>query len=183
MTKFFWKFSAKSTEFEVSSLGLDFQVSVSEFLMKSRSRSFNQVSVSKVTVSTTSLVEGISCQVFLQPKLRRQRPRIRAGAFQRPRQDPFFHFQRPIIAYDIILLNQPWHDLFKRKQIHYLCSLYIFNFQVHPRQDPFHHPSTQKKLLRTIFLHQTNLFDACRVYLNTKFIVLSIQVTGVTAFT
>ena len=23
------------------------------------------------------------------------------------------HFQRPLIAYDVILLNQPWHDLFK----------------------------------------------------------------------
>ena len=33
--------------------------------------------------------------------------------------------QRPLIAYDVILLNQPWHDLFKRKQTHSLCSLYI----------------------------------------------------------
>ena len=45
MATFVWEISAKSTTFEVS---------VSEFLMTSRFRSFN--SVSKVTVSTTSLV-------------------------------------------------------------------------------------------------------------------------------
>jgi len=33
------------------------------------------------------------------------------------------HFQRPHIALEVILLNQPWHDLFKRKETHYLCSL------------------------------------------------------------
>jgi len=37
------------------SLDVEFQVSVSGFLMKSQSRRFNQVSVSKATVSTTSL--------------------------------------------------------------------------------------------------------------------------------
>ena len=47
---------AKCTNFEVSSLGFELQVSVSEFLMKSRSRNFDQVSVSKGTVSTTSLL-------------------------------------------------------------------------------------------------------------------------------
>jgi len=31
MTTFFWKISAKSTNFEVSSLGLEFQLSVSNF--------------------------------------------------------------------------------------------------------------------------------------------------------
>ena len=41
----FEKISAKCTNFEAWSLGIEFQVSVSEFLMKSRSRSFNQVSV------------------------------------------------------------------------------------------------------------------------------------------
>jgi len=70
MTTFFWKISAKCTSFEVSSLGLglDFQVSSLglEFQVSSlglgvfdevsvSSRNFNQVSVSKVTVSTTSL--------------------------------------------------------------------------------------------------------------------------------
>jgi len=50
MTTFF-KISAKCTNFEVSVS--NFKSRVSEFLMKSRSRSFNQVS--KVTVSTTSL--------------------------------------------------------------------------------------------------------------------------------
>jgi len=53
----FFKISVKCTNFEVSSLGLEVQVSVSGFLMKSRSRSFNQASVSKVTVSTASLRE------------------------------------------------------------------------------------------------------------------------------
>jgi len=49
----FYKISANSTIFEVSSrLSLKFQVSVLEFLMKSRYQSFNQVSVLKVTVST-----------------------------------------------------------------------------------------------------------------------------------
>jgi len=94
-----------------------------------------------------------------------------------------FH-QLPLRAYHVILLKQPWHDLFKRKETHSLCSLYILNLPVCPRQGPFQHPSTQKTLLRTIFLHQTNLFDACRVHLNTKFIkILSIQVTDVTIFT
>jgi len=94
------------------------------------------------------------------------------------------HFQRPLIACDVILLNQPWHDLFKRKQTHSLCSLYILNLLVRPRQGPFEHPSTHKIILRTTFLHQTNLFDAFRVNLNTKFIkILSTQVTGLAAFT
>jgi len=39
------------------SLSLELQVSVLEFLMKSQSWSFNQVSVSKITVSTTSLLK------------------------------------------------------------------------------------------------------------------------------
>ena len=33
------------------------------------------------------------------------------------------HFQRPLIAYNVILLDQPGHDLFKRKQTHPVCSL------------------------------------------------------------
>jgi len=61
------------------------------------------------------------------------------------------HFQRPLIAYDVILLNQPWHDLFKRKQTHSLRSLHILNLPVHPRQGPFQHPSTQMTLSRTNF--------------------------------
>jgi len=48
------------------SLGLEFQVSVSEFLMKSRSRSFNQVSVSKVTVSTQPLKTAYYCSVVIR---------------------------------------------------------------------------------------------------------------------
>jgi len=44
VTTFFSKIWANSTNFEIS-----------EFFMKSRSRRFNEVSVSKVTVSTTSL--------------------------------------------------------------------------------------------------------------------------------
>jgi len=59
----FFSISAKSTTFEVSSLGLEFQISVSDFLMKSRSRRFNEVSVSKVTVSTTSLFIGLQYSV------------------------------------------------------------------------------------------------------------------------
>jgi len=60
---FFWKISAKCTNFEVSSLGLELQVSslglglgIFDEISVS-SRNFNQVSVSvsKVTVSTTSL--------------------------------------------------------------------------------------------------------------------------------
>jgi len=57
MTTSFWKTSAIPTNFEVSSLGLEFQVSTVSLtiLMKSRSRSFNSVLVSKVTVSIASL--------------------------------------------------------------------------------------------------------------------------------
>ena len=55
----FWKISAKCTNFEVTSLGLELQVSslglgVFDEVSVS-SRNFNQVSVSEVTVSTTSL--------------------------------------------------------------------------------------------------------------------------------
>ena len=43
---------------------------------------------------------------------------------------------------------------------------------------------SEKNLSRTIFFHQSNLFYACRVYLNTKFIKISSkQVWVVTAFT
>jgi len=59
MTKFLWKVSAKCTNFEVSSLGLELQVSslgLGVFGEVSvSSQNFNQVSVSKVTVSTASL--------------------------------------------------------------------------------------------------------------------------------
>jgi len=58
MATFFEKFRQNPQIFEVWSLGLnlEFQVSVSELLMKSRFRRFNQVSVAKVTVSTTLLI-------------------------------------------------------------------------------------------------------------------------------
>jgi len=60
MTTFIKRISTKCTNFEVSSLGLELQVLVSEFFyeVSVSSRNFNQVSVSvlKVTVSTTSLV-------------------------------------------------------------------------------------------------------------------------------
>ena len=67
------------------------------------------------------------------------------------------NFQRFLIAYDVILLNQPLHDLFKRKQTHSLCSLCILNFPVRPRQGPFQHPSTLKALLRTSFFTSNEL--------------------------
>jgi len=92
------------------------------------------------------------------------------------------HFQRPLVVDDVILFNQPWHDLFKHKQTHSICSLDIINLPVRPRQGPFRHPSTQKT--RTTFWQQTNLFDGCRVYLNSKFIkILSTQVIGISSFT
>jgi len=53
VTTFKKKNSAKCTNFEVSVL--NFKSRVSGFLMKSLSRSFNQISVSKVAVSTISL--------------------------------------------------------------------------------------------------------------------------------
>ena len=56
------------------------------------------------------------------------------------------HFQFPLLANDVILLNQPWQDLFKHKQPHSLCSLYIVNLPVRPRQGPFQNPSTQQTL-------------------------------------
>jgi len=67
MTTFFSKIPAKCTHFEVSSLGLELQVSslglgvFDEALVSSRN--FNQVSVSvsKVTVSTTSLMFTFFC--------------------------------------------------------------------------------------------------------------------------
>jgi len=49
MKTFFWKISAKSTNFEVWSLGLGFQVSSLGI--------FDKVSISKVTISTTSLLD------------------------------------------------------------------------------------------------------------------------------
>jgi len=102
----------------------------------------------------------------------------RRKPFQRPRQDPF---SAPLIGYDVILLNQPWHELFKHKQTNCLCSSYIINLPVRPGQGPFQHPSQKTQ---DDFLHQTNLFDAYRVYLNIKFIKrLSTQATGVTALT
>jgi len=52
----------------------------------------------------------------------------RAGASLSSALDKI-HFQRPI-ADDVILLNQPWHDLFKHKQTPYLC---ILNLPVRPR--------------------------------------------------
>jgi len=61
------------------------------------------------------------------------------------------HFQRPLIAYDVILFNQPWHDLFTSIQTQSLWSLCILNFPVRPRQGPFQRPSTQKIISRTIF--------------------------------
>jgi len=62
ITTFFKKLSAKCTNFEVSSLGLGPEHQVSSLGLgvfdevSVSSRNFNQVSVSKVTVSTTSLV-------------------------------------------------------------------------------------------------------------------------------
>jgi len=62
MTTFFWKISAKCTNFEVPSLGLELQVSSLGVFdeVSVSSRNFNQVSVSfsKVTVSTSSLPFG-----------------------------------------------------------------------------------------------------------------------------
>ena len=49
LTKFFWKFFAKSTNFEVPSLSLGIFDEV-----------LNEVSVSKVTVSTTSLLFSVA---------------------------------------------------------------------------------------------------------------------------
>jgi len=64
MTTYFLKILAKCTNFEVSSLGLGLELQVSSLDLNLgvfdevsvSSRNFNQVSVSKVTVSTTSLV-------------------------------------------------------------------------------------------------------------------------------
>ena len=61
------------------------------------------------------------------------------------------HFQRPLVADDVILLNQPWNDLFKRKQTHSRCSLYILNLPVGPSQCPFQYPSTQTTLSKDDF--------------------------------
>ena len=72
----------------------------------------------------------------------------RRKPYQCPRQDPFLAH---LLAYDVILLNQPWHDLFKRKQPQSLCSLYILILPLRPMQGPFQQPSTKKTLLRTIF--------------------------------
>ena len=63
MTTFLWKISAKPTNFEVSSLGLELHVSILALGLGAfggvsvSSQNFNQVSVSvsKVTVSTASL--------------------------------------------------------------------------------------------------------------------------------
>ena len=60
MTTVFWKISQKFTSFKISSLDLEFQISVSEFLIKPQSRSFNEVSVSKVTVSTKLLLFSVA---------------------------------------------------------------------------------------------------------------------------
>jgi len=49
-----------------------------------------------------------------------------------------------------------------------VSTQFVLNLLVRPRQGPFQHHFTQKTFLRTFFLHQTNLFDACQVYLNTK---------------
>jgi len=61
---------------------------------------------------------------------------------------PCFLFKRNCLNFlnAVILLNQPWQHLFKCKQTHSLCSLYIFNLPVRPRQGPFQHPSTQKTI-------------------------------------
>ena len=60
VTTFFSNSSAKFTNFEVwsLSLGLKFQVSVSDLLMKSRSRSFCEVSVSNFTVFSRPMAYG-----------------------------------------------------------------------------------------------------------------------------
>ena len=66
----------------------------------------------------------------------------RSKPFQRPRQDLFSAPPHRLWRH---LLNQPWHDLFKRKQTHSRRTLYILNLLMHLRQGPFHqHPSTQK---------------------------------------
>jgi len=86
--------------------------------------------------------------------------------------------------------NIPRSPLHKSAPIKSIMSYNRFNAETAspncpiPRQGPFQHPSTQKTLLGTTFLHQTKLFDGCRVYLKTKFIkILSTQVTDVTTFT
>jgi len=103
--------------------------------------------------------------------------------------------------------NIPRSPLHKSAPIKSIMSYNRFNAETAspncpiPRQGPFQHPSTQKtllgttflhqtklfdgcRLLGTTFLHQTKLFDGCRVYLKTKFIkILSTQVTDVTTFT
>jgi len=57
MTTFSKRISTKCTDFEVSSRGLEFQVSSLGVFdeVSVSSRNFNQVSIMKVTVSTTSL--------------------------------------------------------------------------------------------------------------------------------
>ena len=49
------------------SLGLELQVSSSEFLMKSQSQNSNQVLVSEVTILTTSLSITSNMQLYVQP--------------------------------------------------------------------------------------------------------------------
>jgi len=57
MTKFFNKNSEKNAQILKSRVSVsNFKSRVPEFLMKSRSRSFNQVSVSRVMISTTPLL-------------------------------------------------------------------------------------------------------------------------------
>ena len=72
MTTFLWKISAKCTNFEVLSLGLGLELQVSslglgvfdEVSVSVSSRNFNQVSVSKVTILTTSLVKTVEQWLF-----------------------------------------------------------------------------------------------------------------------
>jgi len=71
----------------------------------------------------------------------------RRKPFQHPKQD---QFSAPLHNYDAILRNQPWNDLLKRKQTHFLCFLYILNLPVRPRQGPLQHPSTKKTFLSAI---------------------------------
>jgi len=77
MTTFFQNISAKRTNFEVSSLGLELQISslglgvFDKVSVSVSSRNFNQVSVSvsKVMVSTTSLMLRSRCSRISQRSL------------------------------------------------------------------------------------------------------------------
>jgi len=101
-----------------------------------------------------------NCKYFTLPTVKKQYRR--SGSAQTIHSSlGKIHFQRHVIAYDVILLSPQWHGLFKRKQTHSLCFLYILNL---PMRHPFRHISTKDSPSRAIFLHQRDQIDACRVY-------------------